>query len=198
MRKIHGRRSLPSAVADRRTGAEVHLGLLGRLGLHPPKRQRDFLPQPGDEPPHAVVARRLLAVVLEQVLVNPHRFQPLLDLRQDLSAEGLALAPPPAGWGRRAGGRYWLVRGRNARKIDTSVTTSIPPVWIVERIPGGRYWLVLGLGPRQILADRLPIHPQKGGNFAVRVTGFVECKDRIDFGHRESFRHLGSPSAWKC
>ena len=92
-------RTPPLAVGpdDRRAGAEVHLRLLAGLRLHPPERQRRLPPQPRDEPPHAVVTRRALAVVFDQVLVNPHRRQALLDLRQDLFPEGLALAGRPTG-----------------------------------------------------------------------------------------------------
>jgi hypothetical protein len=50
--------------------------------------------QSGDEPSHAVIARRAVAVVYDQVLVNPHRLQALLDLRQDLFPERRVL---PAG-----------------------------------------------------------------------------------------------------
>ena len=157
------------------------------------------MPQPGDEPPHTVVAGGTVAVVYHQVLVNPHRFQALLDLRQDLFPERLAFAAAvrgveslPSRWARWAGSEIRRPQDRHQRHSRQA------PAWIVERIPGGRVWLVLGLGPGQMLAHRLPIHPHKGGDFAVGVSGFMECKDRVDFGHRESLRHLRSPSAKGC
>ena len=69
MRKTCGRRRLPIGQLDPRPGAEVHLGLLAGLALHPPKRQRPRPSQPGHEPPHAVI---LVAKPLgPQVLVDP-------------------------------------------------------------------------------------------------------------------------------
>lgn len=46
--------------------------------------------------------------------------------------------------------------------------------------------------------DTYRVHPQKEGNLAIGVSGIMECQDRVDFGHRKSFRHLGSPSAKSC
>ena len=83
--------------ANRRPGAEVHLGLLARLGLHPPKWQRRLLHQSGDESPHTVVARGAFTVVFCQVLVDSLGQKALLDFRQDELAEWFALATRPAG-----------------------------------------------------------------------------------------------------
>ncbi len=46
---------------------------------------------------------------------------------------------------------------------------------------------------------RLPSStPQKIRDLAVRVIGRMERKDSVDLGHRESVRHLTSPSARVC
>src|SRR5271157_529227 len=117
---------------DGSAGTKVHLGLFAGFGLHPPKRQRDFPPQPRHEPPHAVVARSLVAMLRPQVLVNPYAFQSLLDLRENLRAEGLAFALRPTGrMTCRARGRVWLAFAYNARRIATNVILGGRAVCIV-------------------------------------------------------------------
>ena len=110
------------------------------------------MPQPGDEPPHAVVAGGAVAVVFGEILVNPHRLQALLDLRQNLFPERLAFAGRSVAWNAcRAGGRVWLVLSRRGRTTVASVTSGGRIVRIVGPIPGGRVWLVLGLDAGEIL-----------------------------------------------
>ena len=174
--------------AHGRSGAEVHLGLRACFRLHPPERQRSLPLQPGDESPHAVVAGGAFAMVPQQILVNPHGVEALLDLCQDLIPERRALA------GRTARARTDRAGGRGTdRRLVRLVSARI-----ISRIPGGRVWPVLGRGPGHVLANRLPIDAQKGRNLTIGVIGCMERKDLVDFGHRESVRHLGSPSAMNC
>jgi hypothetical protein len=118
-----------------------------------------------------------------QILLNPHGFQALLDLRQNQVVKRLTLA------GSAAGGSSLRSERRSGRVGKSAGTTGVAGAFgrrrgkIIERIPGGRVWLVLGLGPSQMLADGFAIHPQQEGDLAMGVSGIVECKDCVDFGH---------------
>jgi hypothetical protein len=86
-------RPTPFAVAvyEERALAEIHLDFLAGPALHAPKRHWRLRAQPSHEAPHAVIRMRE-TVLTYQILPDPPRAQPLVQLGQDLCVEGRALA----------------------------------------------------------------------------------------------------------
>ena len=76
---------------QRRTGAEINLSLLARLGLEASHRQPRVSAEATDESPHAEIAAAE-AVLGDQVLIDPLGRQTELQLLQDLVSPGLAVA----------------------------------------------------------------------------------------------------------
>ena len=132
-------------------------------------------------------------MVLHQVLVNPHRLQALLDLRQDLFPERLALARGPLGeladpavtpdgarfGGFRAGGAgLVLLRRRNK-------------VLVAAAVPVGAFGWFWALARATYLPTVSRFTPTRAAISRLECPACMECKDRVDFGHRESVRHRG-------
>ena len=199
MRKIQGRRSLPSAmrtiapvpkstcassaasVSIRRNGNGFSAAVARRTAARcnsSARRRGGLAPSPGESAPPPNPARSWPRSL-------PERLRMCWAARW---AAGLA-----SRWARLAG--FW-----DSTPADPS-PASFPaahPFGSSSPFPVGAFGWIWALARARCLPDRLPVHPQKGGDFAVRVSGFMKCKDRVDFGHRESFRHLRSPSAKEC
>ena len=99
-----------------RATAALRLSITNRLGT-PPKWQWRLLHQPGDEPPHTVVARRAFTVVFRQVLVDSTSLEALFDFRQDEVAERLALAAARSANCRSCRWARWLVLSLRPRHV---------------------------------------------------------------------------------
>ncbi len=99
--------TLPVRTDDRRSGAEIDLGLFACGTLHAPHRQRAALSQTPHESLDAVVAARE-ALLADKVLEDPLGTEFLLQLRLDDRPVRLALARPAAlgrwGFASRAAG----------------------------------------------------------------------------------------------
>ena len=91
---------------DPRPGAEVDLGLLARLALHPPHGQRTNGAQAFEQSPHAVVTDPASSEFGHQVLVNPFGGEPLRVPSENGLSPRLGIALPSGGADpdRRGGG----------------------------------------------------------------------------------------------
>ena len=103
---------------DRGAGSEVDLGLFARGAFHPAEGQRAVLAKSCHEPPDTVILRPK-AVFADQVLVDPLRGQPLVELAFDDLTEGLALTRLVGGAGAR-GRLGHPVGGRRRGQADAA------------------------------------------------------------------------------
>jgi hypothetical protein len=153
-----------------------------------------------NESADAVVASEK-AVFCFEILMNSNGGQPLIQLRGDhfpvLFAETLWTSASREtrkdDWRISAGLRHervWLVLNLVSRFFFRRTGAQ---VWPVLSLLGARltvHWSSLGRSqPLHIFVDRSSINAQYSSNFPVRMTGAVQCFDRLNAGHGQLIGH---------
>ena len=108
--------------------------------------------------------------------MDTHRLQALLDLRQDLVPERLALrwaARRVEGLAEPVGAFGWYAKS----PLPVHATVRLDR----HSVPGGRVWLVLGLDPGQYLPTVSRFTPKRAAISRLECPACMECKDSCRF-----------------